>query len=306
MTKIDRRKLQSLGTSPDLLELLVESSRRPLLLMDAAGTVVAVNDAGEKRFRQLREAAAQVVERYGNLPHGAGFIMAGVQLTRLNSPEGTFLGVCATTEPGQGVAEEAEAYVLRRVGHELQTIQALAAAIAARSGYTRYHCEKVADITAGVVARMGFDLSRVRLAHLCGILHDIGKIGVPEAILEKPGPLTDEEWAIVKRHPVIGAEILTHVDSFQTIVPVIRHHHERWDGRGYPDGLRGENIPLLSRVIAVADAFDAITSDRSYRPRRLVAEALVEIERCAGTQFDPEVVRIFLAMMREEGWACDD
>ena len=306
MAKIDRGKLRELTTSTELPELLVNWSRRALLLMDAAGAVVAVNEAGEKRLGQLREAAGEVIRRYGGLPEGEGFIAASVQVTRLCGPDGTLLGVCATTEPVPGAAEEAEAYVLRRVGHELQTIQALAAAIAARSGYTRYHCEKVADMTAGVVARMGYDLSRVRLAHLCGTLHDIGKIGVPEAILEKPGPLTDEEWAIVKRHPVIGAEILSHVESFQTIVPVIRHHHERWDGRGYPDGLAGEKIPLLSRVIAVADAFDALTSDRSYRPRRSVPEALAEIERCAGTQFDPRVVQVFLAMMREEGWEIEN
>ncbi|MGQ9497575.1 MAG: HD-GYP domain-containing protein [Desulfotomaculales bacterium] len=306
MAKIDRGKLRELTTSTELPELLVNWSRRALLLMDAAGAVVAVNEAGEKRLGQLREAAAEVIRRYGRLPEGEGFTAAGVQVIHLCGSDGTLLGVCATTEPVPGAAKEAEAYVLRRVDHELQTIQALAAAIAARSGYTRYHCEKVADMTAGVVARMGYDLSRVQLAHLGGTLHDIGKIGVPEAILDKPGPLTGEEWAIVKRHPVIGAEILSHVESFQTIVLVIRHHHERWDGKGYPDGLAGEKIPLLSRVIAVADAFDAITSDRSYRPRRSVPEALAEIERCAGTQFDPRVVQVFLALMREEGWEIEN
>lgn len=300
MSLTDHQKLRSLAGSAELLEFLIHANRRPLLLVDATGAVVAVNKAGRHRIQQLQEAASRAMDA-GGVPRDGDFSQGGTRARCLYSPEGVLLGACAILEHGSGVAEEAEGYLLGRFPHELQTIQALAAAIAARSSYTRYHCEKVADITAGVVARMGFDLARVRLAHLCGTLHDIGKIGVSEAILEKPGPLTVEEYDVVKRHPLIGAEILSHIESFQHIVLIIRHHHERWDGNGYPDGLQGEEIPLLSRVIAVADTFDAITSDRSYRPRRSVQEAVAEIERCAGTQFDPQIVNVFLAMMREEG-----
>jgi HD-GYP domain-containing protein (c-di-GMP phosphodiesterase class II) len=136
---------------------------------------------------------------------------------------------------------------------------------------------------------------------LAALLHDIGKIGIPETILRKPGSLTGEEMLVMQRHPDIGARILEPVPYFANLVPLVRSSHERWDGRGYPDGLAGEEIPLGSRVIAVCDAFHAMTEDRIYREALALPAAVTEIERCAGTQFDPICVDALLASLRAPG-----
>ena len=134
----------------------------------------------------------------------------------------------------------------------------------------------------------------IDLIALAGLLHDIGKIGIPESILDKPGKLTKEEYEIVKRHPEIGAEILSSIRQFEEVVPAIRHHHERYDGRGYPDGLKGEEIPVMARIIAVADAFDAMLSKRPYRDALSLNSAVKELQRNKGSQFDPQIVDILL------------
>jgi HD-GYP domain-containing protein (c-di-GMP phosphodiesterase class II) len=128
------------------------------------------------------------------------------------------------------------------------------------------------------------------------LLHDVGKIGIQDAILLKPGALTDEEWAVMRRHPLIGAEILQRLTHLEGAREIVVAHQERWDGSGYPAGLKGTAIPLCARIFAVADAFDAMTSDRPYRKKMTYADARKEIERCAGTQFDPEVVEAFLGI----------
>ncbi|OYT70908.1 MAG: hypothetical protein CFK49_11555 [Armatimonadetes bacterium JP3_11] len=132
------------------------------------------------------------------------------------------------------------------------------------------------------------------------LLHDIGKIGVPDSILYKPGPLTPEEWEIMKQHPVIGYRMCMKVDELRSAAPIVLHHHERWDGGGYPYGLAGEAIPLGARIFAIADTLDAMTSDRPYRKALSFAEAREEIIRCAGKQFDPEMVKLFLEIPEEE------
>jgi HD-GYP domain-containing protein (c-di-GMP phosphodiesterase class II) len=134
---------------------------------------------------------------------------------------------------------------------------------------------------------------RVRLA---GILHDMGKIGVPEAVLLKPGKLTDEEFEAIKRHPTIGFNILKDIEPLEDVLPGVLYHHERWDGTGYPHRLQGGNIPLLGRVLAVADAFDAMSSDRAYRPRIPRERVLMEMKKGAGTQWDAELIKVFLTL----------
>jgi ribonuclease P protein subunit RPR2 len=131
------------------------------------------------------------------------------------------------------------------------------------------------------------------------LLHDVGKVGIPESILCKPGPLTDEEYEVMKTHPLIGVQIVAPIAFLGNAVEVIRCHHERWDGRGYPDGLAGEGIPLAARIFSVCDTFDAMTSDRPYRRALPFDSAVEEIDRCGGTQFDPEVVRLFVEMCAE-------
>jgi len=167
------------------------------------------------------------------------------------------------------------------------TLGTLAAALEAKDAYTNDHASQIADLAGGVCAQLELNHSDTRIIKLGALLHDIGKIGIPEAILRKPGSLTGAEIAVMQQHPDIGARILQPVPFFAELVPLVRSSHERWDGRGYPDGLRGDEIPLGSRVIAVCDAFHAMTEDRVYRKALTLENALHEIDRCAGTQFDP-------------------
>jgi diguanylate cyclase (GGDEF)-like protein len=168
----------------------------------------------------------------------------------------------------------------------------LAQAVDARDAYTGSHSERVSDLAARVAMKLGLSAEEVELTRLAGSLHDLGKLAIPEEILRKPGELTDSERLVLERHPQIGFRMLDSL-GVDPVADVVLHHHERWDGAGYPDRLRGEQIPLGARIIFVADAFDAMTSDRVYRPRRSVEEALAELRRCAGTQFDPTIVAAF-------------
>lgn len=169
-----------------------------------------------------------------------------------------------------------------------------ASALDAKSPWTAGHSKRVTQYSVAIAEQLGHDADYLNAVQTCGLLHDIGKIAVPEKILDKPGPITPEERRHLTAHAPEGAKILEHIDTFQPILPGIRHHHERWDGRGLPDGLYQENIPLLARILSVADAYDAITSDRPYRKRRTRVEAVAEIERCSGSQFDPAIVEAFV------------
>jgi HD-GYP domain-containing protein (c-di-GMP phosphodiesterase class II) len=133
----------------------------------------------------------------------------------------------------------------------------------------------------------------------CGFFHDIGKVKIPDSILNKPGRLTDEEFEIIKKHPVIGEQILSSIASLRDVLPVVRHHHERWDGKGYPDRLSGDNIPFEARIVSVADAYDAMVSDRPYRKGMSAEKAIEELEKCAGSQFDPLIVKAFMKVLKK-------
>lgn len=178
----------------------------------------------------------------------------------------------------------------------LGTLQALTAAIDAKDRYTCGHTERVAMLSAQLATTMGLSAEQVEEVRIAGLVHDVGKIGVPEAVLCKAGRLTDEEFEQIKSHPRIGHNILKDIPPLEPMLPGVLYHHERWDGRGYPDGLAGQDIPLLGRIIACADTFDAMRSTRSYRSARSSAETLVEMNRCAGSQFDPDLIRLFVAM----------
>jgi putative nucleotidyltransferase with HDIG domain len=175
----------------------------------------------------------------------------------------------------------------------------LSRAIEARDPYTRGHSARVTAIAEAIARRLEWDQAQLELLHLGGPLHDVGKLGVSEEVLVKPGELDDEELAQIREHPKLGARILLRIASLRGALPYVLYHHERWDGSGYPTGRSGEQIPLEARVLAVADAFDAMTSDRPYRPALDRDEALAEVGRCAGTQFDPEIVRVFLELFVE-------
>ena len=178
----------------------------------------------------------------------------------------------------------------------IDTLSALTSAIDAKDSYTRGHSERVTELSLRLAEEIGLAGEEIEKIKLGGLLHDIGKIGIPEGILNKPGRLNDEEFEIIKSHPDLGLHILGKVEFLESIVPIIRHHHERYDGKGYPDGLKGEVIPLLARVVSVVDTFDAMTTDRPYRKAMTLDEALKEIERCSGSQFDPEIAAHFIRM----------
>ena len=165
----------------------------------------------------------------------------------------------------------------------------LAQAVDARDAYTGSHSKRVGDLAARIAARMGVADEQIELLRLAGSLHDLGKLAIPEDILRKAGPLTEDERVVLERHPQIGFRMLEGL-GVTPVAEWVLHHHERWDGSGYPDRKAGDGIPLGARILFVADAFDAMTSERVYRRRLAADEALAELERCAGTQFDPEIV----------------
>lgn len=178
----------------------------------------------------------------------------------------------------------------------ISSMTSLVNALEAKDPYTKGHSLRVCDMVVKMTEhRYGVSLE-AREVELAGKLHDIGKVGVREMILNKPGPLTDEELNHMKKHPVIGERILMPLEKLKSIAKVVRHHHERFDGKGYPDGLKGEEIPVGSRILAIADSYDAMTSARPYRPPMIPESAAEEIKKNLGTQFDPQFGEIFLGL----------
>jgi HD-GYP domain-containing protein (c-di-GMP phosphodiesterase class II) len=186
------------------------------------------------------------------------------------------------------------------------SLKALTSSIDAKDKYTHGHSERVAFISRWIAERLSvaepLEEEQIHRIYLAGLLHDIGKIGIDEAVLRKTGKLTDEEFASIRKHPSIGAGILREIKQMQDIMPGVLSHHERVDGRGYPDGLTGDEIPITGRIVCLADTFDAMTSKRTYRDAMSVETALAEIERGLGTQFDEKIGRIFLASDIRELW----
>jgi putative nucleotidyltransferase with HDIG domain len=179
------------------------------------------------------------------------------------------------------------------------TVRALSNAVEARDAYTGKHAERVTAYGLEIARELGLPAASTPELEFGFLLHDIGKVAVPDAILFKPGTLTVEERALMARHPVVGAEIVSGIEFLSEAAEVVRSHHERWDGTGYPDGLYGEQIPMAARVFAVADVLDALTTDRPYRPAVPLAEARAMIERASGHHFDPDVVTAFRAISDE-------
>ncbi len=177
-----------------------------------------------------------------------------------------------------------------------RAVQSLVRILEAKDQYTKGHSERVAEIAARMGDRLGLGATRVQMLKKTAELHDIGKLVIPETILNKPGKLTEEEWQIIRDHPVIGEEVLQPVLIDEELLDVVRGHHERYDGTGYPDRLKGEAIRLFSQIIAVADAYDAMTSPRAYRPAMTHDVAVVELKTHAGSQFSPRMVEVFLAL----------
>ncbi|MFL5842689.1 MAG: HD-GYP domain-containing protein [Thermoleophilaceae bacterium] len=183
----------------------------------------------------------------------------------------------------------------------LGTAEALAAALEAKDSYTADHASSIADLAVEVGTEFGLEGDALRDLRYGAIFHDIGKIAIPDAILNKPGPLTPAEFEVIKRHPIVGEQILAPVPFLEQVRRVVRHDHERWDGHGYPDGLKGRQIPIGARIVLVVDAFHAMVSDRSYRKGMSEESARIELRSNAGTQFDPDVVDAFLRVLDRRG-----
>jgi PAS domain S-box-containing protein/putative nucleotidyltransferase with HDIG domain len=179
-------------------------------------------------------------------------------------------------------------------------ILAFATAIDAKSPWTKGHSERVSLYAVSIAKEMGLSERKIEDLRTAGLLHDIGKIGTYDIVLDKPDRLTDEEFALVKMHPAKGEEILMPIKQLMHILPIIRHHHERMDGSGYPDRLKGDEIPLLAKILCAADSFDSMTADRPYRPAPGKEYAIAELKRYSGTQFAPEVVEAFLRALEED------
>ena len=179
----------------------------------------------------------------------------------------------------------------------LDMVETLRFTVEAKDPYTRGHSDRVSAYSVLIGKHLGLSDSEINTLKIGGLFHDIGKIGIPDSILLKESKLTDDEYSEIKNHPSIGAHILCNAKVFQDIIPIVKHHHERFDGKGYPSQLAGEDIPYFARIAAVADTFDAMTSKRTYRNALPLEVVKSEIERCAGTQFDPKIAKTFLDIL---------
>ncbi|MCH2136339.1 MAG: HD-GYP domain-containing protein [Phycisphaerales bacterium] len=280
-------------SGPDRTQIR-DLARRLLLTCDGDAPVVAESAPLGVRLDVLGAGGiAQPVTRDGRV---IGVLLAGDKTgedTVVSSVDAKLIAAAAAHVgiflENAGLYEELNAMFLG-------TLDALTASIDAKDRYTSGHSSRVAMLTRHLARAIGLDDATAHRMHIAGLVHDVGKIGVPEAVLRKPGRLTDAEFEQVKQHPAIGHRILRDIPNFDDILGGVLHHHERWDGAGYPHGISGEDIPLAARLIALADTFDAMCSTRTYRQALTRTSVLDEIARCAGTQFDPELVPVFLSL----------
>lgn len=210
-----------------------------------------------------------------------------------------FMRVLARLVAEQLEREKTEAE-RQRLAVESAGLGALLAVVDARDGYTGEHSKTVMDLACEVAKRMGLQEGEVRVVQQAALLHDVGKVAIPDEILRKPGPLDEGEREVMRRHPELGERVVSSVPGLAHLAPVVRADHERWDGKGYPDGLSGEEIPLASRIVLACDAYHAMTSDRPYREAMGQEAAMEELERNAGTQFCPRTVAALLEVIREK------
>ena len=309
------------------------------LAYDAAGTLVARDafyvtryDAEKREFDFVLQADGDDIWRGDRHPLGTGptsqVVLTGerqhsrdADRTAVHVPlksRGRLVGVLASEARSARAFDDEDFAVLQSLANLVATafenaehlqqmrelylasVKALAAAVDARDPYTRSHSARVAALARTVAEEMRLGPDELRRVQLGALLHDIGKIGIPDAILNKPGPLTEEEWVLMRTHPAVGASILAAVEPLRDLVPIVRTHHERYDGAGYPDRLAGNAIPIESHILAAADAFEVIVSRRSYKQAQTVDFACAELVRCRGLQFHPDVVDAFLRVVERD------
>jgi putative nucleotidyltransferase with HDIG domain len=261
-----------------------------------------------------KTTAIGAYEIYASAAHTESFIASGKRViwiaviavfAALYAALAFLVGNASSTMQRQSITLRARSRELmesyrRLEKSSLEAIRSLNATVDAKDPYTAGHSARVQRIAVAVAEELGLPRERLDAVRLGGLFHDIGKIAVPDSILTKPGALDAEEFEAIKRHPADGAEIVSHFSRLHDAVPLIRHHHERWDGQGYPDRLAGPEIPADACLVGLADAWDAMTTDRPYRPALSVEEAAAEVRRCRGTQFSPTVVDAFFAAFRRQ------
>jgi putative nucleotidyltransferase with HDIG domain len=294
----------SLGTSFGTLILAVTVATSAEALLDVGLALLTVRVRGSGSPREFVRSMAPIV--CATVPFFTSVLVLVVYAYHQISPWSVLLFVGPAVaahnlhrlyrQEREAVRELTSANA-RLARANLSFASALVATLDARDQYTAGHSAAVAHYARDIAARMGLTEAEQETAYLCGLVHDIGKIGLPPGLLEKPGPLTLEERRQMETHTTIGERILANVDDYASIARVVRHHHERYDGNGYPDGLAGDEIPLLSRIIAVADAYDAMTSDRPYREAMASRVARLRLAQAAATQFDTSVIAAFEAIL---------
>jgi response regulator RpfG family c-di-GMP phosphodiesterase len=275
-------------------------------VVDGSLPNVVPDAKGDERVSGLEVTTEADIGSYVGLPlrfsdgrvYGTLCCLSHSPEPHLQERDARFMEVLARLVADQIEREEAEAEK-RRLEVRATGAGALLAALVARDGYTANHARAVVDQAVAVARRMGLSEGEVAEVEQVALLHDIGKIGVGDAILNKLGPLTDAEWELMRMHPVIGEEIVASTKGLSHLAPAIRSEHERWDGEGYPDGLKGEEIPRASRIVLVCDAFHAMTSERPYRKALEVDVALEALEKNAGPQFCPCTVEAFVGMFSD-------
>lgn len=323
--------------SAEICCIALWDERRQLLQLKASGPGRALIDGGEHKLGEgiigwaaleqkvVNVRAAELDPRWKNKYHLKEKLSSKKDIPYLAIPMVTgnkLIGVVALLGKSPGVTppyfttydeslvqaiasqvaiviENARLYHTTKEG-SLGAIRALARAIDARDPYTRGHSEEVANYAVMIARALNLSFEEIEMIEIAGLLHDVGKIGTPEEILQKNGPLTPAEWDEIKRHPFMSRQILLPIEPLQKIIPWIYHHHERYNGRGYLDGIKGKEIPLEARILAVADTYSAITSERPYRPAKTKEEAIEELKRVAGTQLDPEIVEAFIKSLSDK------
>jgi diguanylate cyclase (GGDEF)-like protein/putative nucleotidyltransferase with HDIG domain len=297
------KRLSSATRSHDLIGrtgqaefgLLLPDTDADKALRSLERLLIELEVAGEGTIRAAGASMGVATLERGMSAEG---LLASARLACLHAQEHGGGRAVLASEPGSST-EDTQSKSAQR-----DAIEALAVALLERDRYTGEHSEAVIEMSGAVARNMGLNTAEVERVKSAALLHDIGKVAIPDEILHKPGPLTDDEWRLMKEHPVIGERILRVLPGLGTVARIVRHEHERWDGNGYPDGLIGSAIPLGSRIIIAADTYHAITSDRPYRAARSHDEAVDELTSCAGSQFDPAVTAALIGHLygqRQQG-----
>ena len=272
----------------------------------------------EALYRYTRQAAETeepvICNDSEELPDGSALVNLAAMPVAMKSD---LQGVILVANKRDGIFDENDTELLLAIGRHagialenqrlhcalgeafVSTVAVLADAVEAKDPYTRGHCEGVSDLAARVAERMSWDKAELDQIRYAALLHDVGKLGVPDGILLKPTPLSPEEYKVIQTHVTIGRDLVSRVPILTPIIPFVYHHHEHWDGGGYPEGLTGENIPLGARIIGAVDALDAMITHRPYRSPISIQEASAELQRCAGTQFDPSVVQHLVLLLEQ-------